>query len=218
MRDRFELLVFDWDGTLVDSVGWIVESLNFAARDLGFDEPTDRLARSVIGLSLDRAMGTLFPQAGPSEIESLMAAYQRHYNSQTLGPEALFDGVPDMLDALRGAGYKLAVATGKTRQGLDHAMRSTGAATWFDATRAAGETASKPDPLMLLQLMEELDAPPERTLMVGDSAHDMQMARNANIDAVGVFCGADDRDQILSFGPLLGLERTVQLLEHLLRA
>ena len=216
MKNRFDLLVFDWDGTLVDSVGWIVESLNFAARDLGLEEPAERLARSVIGLSLDRAMGTLFPKTTESEIEALMAAYQRHYNSKPLGPEALFEGVPEMLDALRGVGYKLAVATGKTRQGLDHALQSTGAADWFDATRAAGETASKPDPLMLLQLMDELDAPAGRTLMVGDSAHDMQMARNARIDAVGVFCGADGREQILSFQPLLGLEQTAELLRFLL--
>jgi len=216
MKNRFDLLVFDWDGTLVDSVGWIVESLNFAARDLGLKEPADRLARSVIGLSLERAMGTLFPQAQESEIGTLMASYQRHYNSQPLGPEALFTGVPEMLDALRGAGYKLAVATGKTRPGLDHALRSTGATDWFDATRAAGETASKPDPLMLLQLLAELDVPAGRALMVGDSAHDMQMARNAGIEVAGVFCGADGRDQILSFQPLLGLERTPELLRFLL--
>lgn len=216
MKNRFELLVFDWDGTLVDSVGWIVESLNFAARDLGVDEPANRLARSVIGLSLERAMYTLFPQAKEAEIEALMAAYQRHYNSKALGPEALFAGVPGMLDDLRGAGYKLAVATGKTRQGLDHALHTTGAADWFDATRAAGETASKPDPLMLLQLLDELNVPATRTLMVGDSVHDMQMAKNANIEAVGVFCGADGREQILSYQPLLGLDRTVELLEFLL--
>lgn len=216
MKNRFDLLVFDWDGTLVDSVGWIVESLNFAARDLGLEEPAERLARSVIGLSLDRAMGTLFPKTTESEIGALMAAYQRHYNSKPLGPEALFAGIPGMVDALRGAGYKLAVATGKTRQGLDHAMRSTGAEDWFDATRAAGETASKPDPLMLLQLLAELDVPAGRTLMVGDSAHDMQMAKNADIEAVGVFCGADGREEILSFQPLLGLEQTAELLRFLL--
>jgi len=216
MKDRFDLLVFDWDGTLVDSIGWIVESLDFAARDQGFEEPANRLARSVIGLSLDRALGTLFPQAGQSEIGALMDSYQRHYNSKPLGPGALFAGVPEMLDALREAGYKLAVATGKTREGLDHALRTTAAEDWFHATRAAGETASKPDPLMLLQLLAELDVPADRTLMVGDSVHDMQMAKNAGIEAVGVFCGADGRDQILPHQPLLGLGRTVELLDFLL--
>lgn len=216
MKNRFDLLVFDWDGTLVDSIQWIVESLHFAARDQGLPVPPDRLARSVIGLSLDQAMATLFPQAREADIAPLMDAYQRHYNSQPPGPESLFDGVPEMLDSLRGQGYKLAVATGKTRAGLDHALSATGAADWFHATRAAGETASKPDPLMLLQLMDELDVSPGRTLMVGDSAHDMQMAKNAGIDAAGVFCGADRREQILAFQPLLGLERTAELLEYLL--
>lgn len=216
MKNRFDLLVFDWDGTLIDSVQWIVASLHVAAQDCGLPIPSDRLARSVIGLSLDRAMATLFPQARASDIEPLMAAYQRHYNSKPLGAEALFAGVPEMLGSLREAGYKLAVATGKTRKGLDHAMSATGAAEWFDATRAAGETASKPDPLMLRQLMAELATPPERTLMVGDSVHDMRMAKNAGIEAAGVFCGADGRDAILACQPLLGLEQTVELLAFLL--
>ena len=216
MKNRFELLIFDWDGTLVDSIQWIVASLNFAARDQGLPVPPERLARSVIGLSLGRAMETLFPQARESDIEPLMAAYQHHYNSKPPGPEALFKGVPAMLDSLRQGGYKLAVATGKTRAGLDHAMAATGAAGWFDATRAAGETASKPDPLMLLQLMAELDAPPGRTLMVGDSVHDLRMARNAGVEAVGVFCGADGPDQLLALQPLLGLRQTAELLEYLL--
>jgi phosphoglycolate phosphatase len=161
-------------------------------------------------------METLFPQARAADIEPLMASYQHYYNSKPLGPEALFDGVPKMLDSLRLGGYKLAVATGKTRAGLDHAMSSTGAVDWFDATRAAGETASKPDPLMLLQLMHELDASPERTLMVGDSVHDLQMARNAGIAAVGVYCGADGPEQLLAFQPLLGLQRTAELAGYLL--
>jgi len=216
MKNRFDLLVFDWDGTLVDSIGWIIESLKFAAHDLGFEEPADRNARSVIGLSLDQAMGTLFPQAQASDIEALMASYKRFYNSRPLGPEALFAGVPQMVEALREAGYKLAVATGKSRQGLDHAMHTTGAVDWFDATRTAGETASKPDPLMLRQLLEELNVPAERTLMVGDSIHDMQMAKNAQIEAVSVFCGADERGRLLAFQPLLGLEQTAELLEFLI--
>jgi phosphoglycolate phosphatase len=216
MKNRFDLLIFDWDGTLVDSIQWIVESLNFAARDSGLPVPPDASARAVIGLSLDRAMATLFPGTEAPDIERLMAAYQHYYNSKPLGPEALFDGVPGLLDGLRGSGYKLAVATGKTRLGLDHAMSSTGAADWFHATRAAGETASKPDPLMLLQLMAELGAPPERTLMVGDSVHDLQMAQNAGIAAVGVFCGADGRDRLLAFEPLLGLEQTAELAAFLL--
>jgi phosphoglycolate phosphatase len=110
----------------------------------------------------------------------------------------------------------LSVATGKTREGLDHALTATGAREWFHATRAAGETASKPDPLMLLQLMEQLDAQPKRTLMVGDSVHDLEMAKNAGVEAVGVCCGANDRHELMAFEPMLGLEQVVELLPFLL--
>lgn len=216
MKNRFELLIFDWDGTLVDSIGWIVASLHFAARQHGLPAPPERLARSVIGLSLSRAMEGLFPEASEPEIESLMAAYRQHYDSKPIGPESLFEGVPALLDALRGEGYKLAVATGKTRDGLDQAMRGTGALGWFHTTRTAGETASKPDPLMLRQIMAELEVPTDRALMIGDSVHDMQMAKNAGMAAACVFCGADEVAPLLAFEPLLGLERTAELLEFLL--
>ncbi len=215
MKKRYELLVFDWDGTLFDSIHWIVESLHFAARECGLPLPSERLARSVIGLSLERAMETLFPGARESDLEALMACYQHYYNSKPIGRESLFEGVPDMLDKLYAEGYKLAVATGKTRRGLDHALQATGAGGWFHGTRAAGETASKPDPMMLLQLMDELDAAPGRTLMIGDSVYDMQMARNAGVDAVGVFGGANEAEELLALSPLLSLEQTVKLLDWL---
>jgi phosphoglycolate phosphatase len=128
----------------------------------------------------------------------------------------MFAGVPDLLDALRRKGYKLAVATGKTRNGLEQALATTGYADWFHATRAANETASKPDPLMLLQLMEELDVLPERTLMVGDSVHDLEMAQNADIDAIGVAGGANDWDELLAFRPLLVVREAADLREFLL--
>lgn len=214
MKDRYKLLIFDWDGTLIDSVGLIVRSLQDAAEKTGFDLPTDKQARSVIGLSLELAMRTLFPQAGESAIPKLLAAYQAHYNQEPLGREALFDGVPEMLDELKASGYKLAVATGKSRQGLEHAFDVTGARNWFHASRAAGETASKPNPLMLHQILAELGFPPEQALMVGDSVHDMQMARNAQIETVGVFCGADLEADLLAYQPVLGLARTADLLRY----
>lgn len=216
MKDRFDLLIFDWDGTLVDSVRWIADSLQSAAADCGLPVPTPKLARSVIGLSLDRALDVLFPEITEAEIKSLIAAYRRYYQAMPLDRGSFFAGVPEMLDELRAEGFKLAVATGKTRQALDHSMSATGSTDWFHATRAAGETASKPDPLMLLQLMEALDCPPDRALMVGDSVHDLEMAKNAGIASVGVFCGANDRDEIMAFNPLLGLERTAELVDHLL--
>ncbi len=215
MKNRFDLLIFDWDGTLFDSVHWIVECLHYAAGECGLPVPSERSARSVIGLSLERAMRTLFPQARESDIDPLMAAYHHYYDTRPIGPESLFAGVPQMLEVFRDSGYKLAVATGKNRPGLEQALSGTGASGWFHATRCAGETASKPDPLMLRQIMVELDAPPERTLMVGDSVHDLQMARNAGVEAVGVYCGANEPDELLAFQPLLGLEQTTELLELL---
>jgi phosphoglycolate phosphatase len=216
MNDQFELIIFDWDGTLIDSVHWITECLQQSARDCGLPVPEARLARSVIGLSLERAMGTLFPEAAPADLQPLMAAYHRYYDARILGQGDMFAGVPDLLDALRRKGYKLAVATGKTRNGLEQALTATGCAGWFHATRAANETASKPDPLMLLQLMEELDVLPERTLMVGDSVHDLQMARNADIDAIGVAGGANDWEELLAFFPLLVVREAADLREFLL--
>ncbi|MFZ4703643.1 MAG: HAD-IA family hydrolase, partial [Candidatus Methylumidiphilus sp.] len=190
MKNRFDLIIFDWDGTLIDSVHWITECLQQAARDCGLPVPQAKLARSVIGLSLDRAMGTLFPEASKADLPSLMAAYRLHYDVKILGQADLFEGVSALLDDLRIYGYQLAVATGKTRSGLDQALNATGYTNWFHATRAANETASKPNPLMLLQLMEELKVNPERSLMIGDSVHDLEMAGNANIGSVGVTSGA----------------------------
>lgn len=211
MKNRFDLIVFDWDGTLIDSVHWITECLQQSARDCDLPIPADRLARSVIGLSLDRAMSTLFPDATPAHIKPLIAAYHRYYDARILGPGDLFEGVPELLDSLRLQGYKLAVATGKTRNGLEQAFQNTGYTDWFHASRAANETASKPDPIMLLELMEELRVTPERTLMVGDSIHDLEMAIHAKIDAVGVASGANDKDELLAMNPLRVLEWASEL-------
>ncbi len=216
MNKRFDLIIFDWDGTLIDSVHWITECLQQAARDCDLAVPDARLARSVIGLSLERAMSTLFPHASSADIPPLMTAYRRYYDEKNLGREDLFDGVPELLGDLREQGYQLAVATGKSRNALNQALSSTGYTDWFQATRAASETASKPNPLMLLQLMEELDCPPERTLMVGDSLHDLEMARNAKIDAIGVVTGANDRDELLALNPVLVLNQTADLRELLM--
>ena len=216
MKNRFDLIVFDWDGTLIDSVQWITECLQQAARDCGMPVPTAKLSRSVIGLSLDRAMETLFPLATKSDMPPVLAAYRRYYDVKILSQQDMFAGVPELLDALRVQGYRLAVATGKTRKGLEHALGCTGSTDWFHATRAANETASKPDPLMLLELMQELEAQPRRTLMVGDSVHDLEMAGNAGTEAVGVTSGANDRAELQIFGPLLILGQAAELRDYLL--
>ncbi|MDD5037308.1 MAG: HAD-IIIA family hydrolase, partial [Methylococcaceae bacterium] len=163
-------------------------------------------------LSLAEAMTTLFPEADESAVERLMAAYHRYYDPKPIDAGGLFSGVPTLLETLRDKGYKLAVATGKNRKGLDHVLHATGTADLFHATRSAEETASKPHPAMLRQLMTELDTPVQRTLMIGDSVHDLQMARNAGVEAVGVYCGANTKEELQAMAPLLALEETLELM------
>jgi phosphoglycolate phosphatase len=212
MKNRFDLLIFDWDGTLMDSIGWIVHCLQTAAAQLGCPIPAPEAAKDVIGLSIVRAMDTLFPEAGPELREQLVRAYSQEYASRTLGPGDLFAGVRDMLEELNGAGYRLAVATGKTRAGLQKALQATGTESLFHVTRAADETASKPDPLMLLEIMHHAEIAPGHTLMVGDSIHDLQMAQNAQISAIGVCCGAHSEEILQHYRPLRCLRQPAELL------
>jgi phosphoglycolate phosphatase len=210
MKHRFDLLVFDWDGTLFDSIDWIVECLQHAARVCDCEVPSSTAAKAVIGLSLAEAMAELFPQT-PRPIQRLVDAYQDIYATRDVSRRDLFSGVPQMLETLQGEGYWLAVATGKSRDGLNRALESTAMAPFFDTVRCAEETASKPDPAMLVQIMTELGVDRERTLMIGDSVHDLRMATNAGIEAVGVACGANTRDQLLALNPLIWLGRTTDL-------
>lgn len=212
MKDRFELLVFDWDGTLCDSICWIVQCIRQAALACGFPAPSDEAARSVIGLRTDVAMVDLFPGISGPIVGDLVTAYREAYFSKAIGAEDLFTGVTGMLQGLRARGYKLAVATGKTRKALNRALEATATASYFDTVRSADTTASKPDPEMLLQIMAELDVPRERTLMIGDSVHDLRMAFNARTGAVAVACGANTQAQLLALNPLACLEHTADLL------
>lgn len=211
MKDRYDLLVFDWDGTLFDSIGWIVECLKHAARAAELPVPSEAAARSVIGLSLGQAMQTLYPGSSPAVAQRLAGHYREIYRSRPTASLGLFEGVEGLLAGFRGQGYKLAVATGKARSGLDHALRETGLTGMFHASRCADETDSKPHPRMIHELLDELGMDPGRTLLVGDSLHDLRMARNAGIDAVAVACGANTRAELMELEPLACLERTVQL-------
>jgi phosphoglycolate phosphatase len=215
MKNRFELLIFDWDGTLMDSIGWIVHCLQTAADRVGCKVPPTQAAKDVIGLSLIRAMDTLFPEADTELREQLVCAYSQEYASRVLGPGDLFAGVREMLEELNGAGYRLAVATGKTRAGLQKALQATGTEDLFCITRAADETASKPDPTMLLEIMSHIDVEPARTLMIGDSIHDLQMAQNAHISAIGVSCGAHSEEILQQYLPLLCLQQPTELLNFI---
>ena len=188
---RFDLIAFDWDGTLFDSTAIIARCIQAAVRDVGGKEPTLEAASYVIGMGLMQALAHAAPDV-PQELYPTLGDRYRHHYFANQHDISLFDGVLPLLDALKARGYLLAVATGKSRRGLDEALASSALAGVFDASRTADQTAGKPDPLMLRELMAEFDVAPERTLMIGDTTHDLQMALNAGCASVGVSYGAHD--------------------------
>ncbi len=216
MARRFDLVVFDWDGTLLDSPAAIVHCIQSACRDLGIDPPADQVARQVIGLGLADALGTALPALERCDYPRLAERYRHHYMACDHGLQ-LFDGARAMLDGLQGRGHRLAVATGKTRLGLDRAMEYAALAAHFEVTRCADECGSKPNPAMLLELMAATGVTAERTLMIGDTSHDLQMARNADVSSVGVTFGAHQRDTLMALQPLVCVDSIEALDEWLTR-
>ena len=201
MQNRnFDLIAFDWDGTLFDSTKIIVRCIQAAVRDVGGAAPTDEAAAYVIGLGLMQALAHAAPDVPPEKYPELGARYRHHYALHT-DDLSLFDGVLPLLDALKARGHLLAVATGKSRRGLDEALRSVELKGVFDGSRTADETAGKPDPRMLHELMAQFDVLPQRVLMVGDTTHDLQMALNAACPSVGVSYGAHEPEAFVALSP-----------------
>jgi len=197
---HFDLIVFDWDGTLFDSTKLIARCIQAACADVGTDVPSDRDANYVIGLGLTDALRHAAPALPRERYRELAERYRHHYFASQ-NDIVLFEGTLEMLHALKARKHWLGVATGKSRRGLDDALERSALKGLFDATRTADETASKPDPMMLLELMRELGAAPGRTLMVGDTTHDLQLAVNAGCASVAVSFGAHDREAFGPFGP-----------------
>jgi phosphoglycolate phosphatase len=198
---RFDLIAFDWDGTLYDSTRLIVRCIQAAVIDVGGAKPSENDAAWVIGLGLAEALARAAPDVPKEKYAELGARYRYHY-LQHQDDLVLFDGVLQMIDALRARGHKLAVATGKSRRGLNEALKSMALRDRFDASRTADETFGKPHPRMLLELMEELEVPAERTLMIGDTTHDLQLALNAGCASVGVSYGAHEPESFDELKPL----------------
>ncbi|VTU27396.1 Pyrophosphatase PpaX [Variovorax sp. SRS16] len=198
---RFDLIAFDWDGTLYDSTRLIVRCIQAAVIDVGGAKPSESDAAWVIGLGLAEALARAAPDVPKEKYPELGARYRYHY-LQRKDDLVLFDGVLPMLDALRDRGHKLAVATGKSRRGLNEALTTVALRDRFDASRTADETFGKPHPRMLLELMEELEVPADRTLMIGDTTHDLQLAVNAGCASVGVSYGAHEPDSFDTLTPL----------------
>ena len=213
---RFDLVAFDWDGTLFDSTAIIVRSIQEAVRDVGGTVPSDSDAAYVIGMALNQALAHAAPDVPPEKYPDLNLRYRYHY-ARHQDDLSLFHGVLPLLGALRERGHLLAVATGKSRRGLDEALYSVSLRGVFDGSRTADETAGKPHPLMLHELMGEFDVAPERVLMIGDTTHDLQMARNAGCASLGVSYGAHAPDAFGALGPLYIAQSVADLHDWLAR-
>lgn len=210
MTYRFELVVFDWDGTLMDSAAAIVRAIQASCRDLGLPEPTDARARHVIGLGLQEALSYAVPELDPGAYPAMVERYRHHYLSADHALE-LFPGSYDLVESLAGSGRILGVATGKSRKGLDRALAASRLGPFFHATRCADECFSKPHPQMLDELMDTFGVARERTLMIGDTTHDLDMARNAGVAAVAVGFGAHPRQALEKASPLALVGSTAEL-------
>jgi phosphoglycolate phosphatase len=200
-RKQFDLIVFDWDGTLMDSTATIVRCIQAAAKDLGLPVPDNRAASQVIGLGLLDAMQAVLPGIDPKFYPRMAERYRYHYLSRDQ-ELVLFDGAYEMLQELSQLGYFLAVATGKSRVGLNRAMDAVRVVSLFDATRCADETFSKPHPAMLQELTRELGQDMKRTVMIGDTTHDLQMALNAGAAGIAVHYGAHTPDELRECRPI----------------
>ncbi|WP_417775789.1 HAD-IA family hydrolase [Stutzerimonas xanthomarina] len=214
--NKYELLIFDWDGTLVDSIGRIVESILVAAARCDLPRLDEHSIKGIIGLGLPEAIAVLYPDVTDRKlVEAFRRAYADHYLALEAEPSVLYPGVATALQQFREQGHQLAVATGKGRRGLDRVLAGQGWSDFFDVTRCADETASKPDPLMIHEILEHCGVSPERALVIGDSVFDLEMARRAGVDSVAVSYGAQPLDVLLSCSPCMAINCFSELGEWL---
>ena len=207
------MIVFDWDGTLCDSAHHIVASVQAASREMGLPEPSDEAAANIIGLGLPEGMARLFPEVPEQRRVELAQTYSRHFVANEPTTPDLFPGALETLHRLRDRGLELAVATGKSRRGLDRILAKMDLAGFFEATRCADETRSKPHPLMLHEIMVERDIPADRMVMVGDTEYDLEMAVNAGVASVGVSFGVHSVERLQAHEPIAIVDELPQLLD-----
>ncbi len=211
----YQLLIFDWDGTLMDSQARIVACLQDAARDTGIEVPSASAARDIIGLGLREAMQSLFPAANDSQHDMLVERYREHFLVLNQSRSELFPGVETVLRELLENNYRLAVATGKSRRGLDRELEETGLGSYFLSTRCADEAFSKPHPQMLHDILDELGMDAQASLVIGDTEYDMQMAKNAGAAALGVSYGVHETERLLAHGAESCIDEFEQLMQWL---
>lgn len=209
----YQLLIFDWDGTLIDSAARIVSSFQGGARELGHRVPSDEAVRNIIGLGLAEAIMEVMPELEPHQVDPMAKAYSRHYVEIDQTPTQLFHAVEEGLERLRAQGFRLAVATGKSRLGLNRVLTDTGLAPMFEITRCADETRSKPHPMMLEQILHESGVEANAALMIGDTVYDMDMAANAGVDGLAVTYGVHEEDKLRQSTPTHTVDSFVEFLD-----
>ena len=212
----YQLVIFDWDGTIMDSAQKIANCIQASARDVGLTEPTTRAAKNIIGLSLNEAMQRLFLGVSDAQINALVDAYKYHFVTGDATEQKLFAGVSQGLQALERSGVLLAVATGKSRAGLDRAFGVTQLNTHFTVTRCADETRSKPHPQMLHEILDFTAIEPQKAIMVGDTTYDIEMATNANIAGLGVSYGVHTEAMLLNANAISVQHSFVSVIDWLL--
>ncbi|MBL7000301.1 MAG: HAD-IA family hydrolase [Gammaproteobacteria bacterium] len=215
MQKKYELIIFDWDGTIINSEAHIIHSMQQAISGEGLVQPSSQAIRHIIGLSLSKAIETLLPEQDEAAVERIADSY-REYFFRDKGDEStqLFDGVADVIRDLHANGYYLAVATGKGRRGLDIALKNSGLDPYFHITRCADETRSKPDPLMLDEILTDLNLESSHAIMVGDTSYDMDMAKNIKMDSIAVTYGMHDKESLERSHPTYFIDAIDQLSQY----
>jgi len=211
-----KLIVFDWDGTLMDSAAHIVASLQTAISDLNLETKTNSELKNIIGLGLKEAFYALYPEATEKELVELTAQYREHFFDEQHESCQLFSGARELVEELDGKGYFLAIATGKGRNGLDKVLKETSMGNYFPITRCADESHSKPNPQMLLDIIDYYGVEASETIMVGDTEYDLQMANNADAHSIAVSYGVHEKQRLLECNPLTCLDNMNDLHQWLL--
>ncbi len=207
------LYIFDWDGTLCNSLGKIVSCTQLAAVEMGMEKPTDDAVKNIIGLSLPKAIDMVFPGITDSEFKQLLEIYSKYFRADKANVMDFYPGAKETLDSLLEAGHHIAVATGKSRQGLDRVFTDLDMVDYFHSSRCADETKSKPHPLMLEELLEEFRLKPQEAIMIGDTEYDMDMAKQIDMPRIAVSYGAHAIERLVPYEPILCVDQIDQILE-----